>query len=309
MPGTTAPKTPTAMGDVPGIDLDVASALSIGARNRQEDALVASFPQGSDGGFAVLSDGMGGHAAGDLASRIIVTEFFAELTLHSLGAGFDSSHVPDLLFDAAEAANDCLRNNIDAKAARAGMGGTVVAVVVRDGLLHWLSVGDSPLYLFRDGGLTRLNEDHSMAPQIDRMVDEGLMDAQTARRHPQRNCLTSALVGEEVAAIDCPKKPLALRHGDLVLVASDGLQFLPDDRIAAILGRTRNRGSREVVAALMSGISGLADPEQDNTSVVVIRATERQTARNTRTVRAAPAPMLRAAARVLSPVRHLMTRL
>ena len=62
---------------------DVTTALSVGARDHQEDAVVADFPMGSDMGFVVLSDGMGGHAAGDMASKIVMTEVFCELKFQS----------------------------------------------------------------------------------------------------------------------------------------------------------------------------------------------------------------------------------
>lgn len=296
------------MTETARIELDVASALSLGARSRQEDALVTAFSQGTEIGFAVLSDGMGGHAAGDLASRIIVTEIFAELTLQISRPHFSTADIPALLYHCVVVANECLRNNIDADPSTLGMGGTVIAVVVVGGMLHWISVGDSPLLLFREGRLTRLNEDHSMAPQIDLMVDEGLMDAQTARNHPQRNCLTSALTGDEIAAIDRPANPLALRHDDLVLVASDGLEFLRGEGIEEILAKAAKKDSRHIANALLSGITAMADPEQDNTSLVVIRALSTQAEWHARPAEASPVTMLRAAARVLAPVRHMMTR-
>ncbi len=289
--------------------IDAASALCLGARSRQEDALATSFSQGSEIGFAVLSDGMGGHAAGDVASRIIVAEIFAELTLRMADPDLAEGEIPDLLRNAAEVANQRIRARIHAAPETAGMGGTVILVVVIEDRLFWLSVGDSPLYLFRDGQLTRLNDDHSLAPQIDLMVREGLMDPEVGRNHPQRNCLTSALIGEAIAAIDCPDQPFTLRDGDLVLVASDGLQFLPDERIAAVLSRTSSELSASIASALMAGVTGLADPEQDNISVVVLKATD--TAAERRLAPAAwlsPATILRAWTGALAPARRLGTR-
>ena len=70
------------------------------------------------------------------------------------------------------------------------MGATLIALIFHRDRLHWISVGDSPLWLWRDGTLTRLNEDHSLAPQIDWMVEQGQM-APSRPRHPDRNCLTS----------------------------------------------------------------------------------------------------------------------
>ncbi|MEM6609800.1 MAG: PP2C family serine/threonine-protein phosphatase [Pseudomonadota bacterium] len=295
------------MDDEAGIGLDVSSALALGARTRQEDALVTSFAQGADVGFAVLSDGMGGHAAGDLASRIIVTEMFAELTLRTATGQLGDDDYPTLLRYAAEVANECLATHISANPSTRGMGGTVVVTLVVGNDLYWLSIGDSPLWLWRDGELTRLNEDHSMAPQIDMMVAQGLMDAETARNHPQRSCLTSAIIGENLAAIDCPTEPFELRPNDVVLAASDGLQYLPEAGISAILKRGARSESRALADALIDGISSVGDPEQDNTSVVVIRAEPLPSSQKQTTSDFSVGQMLKTILRNVAPARHAGT--
>jgi PPM family protein phosphatase len=151
------------------------------------------------------------------------------------------------------------------------MGGTVVATSLVDGGLQWVSVGDSLLYLLRDGMLKRLNDDHSMGPQIDLMARNGMIDAETARTHPQRNCLTSALTGKDIPELDCPARRLDLEDGDIVLLASDGLQSVAEEDIASILDKAAHLESREIATALIDAVTAAGDPEQDNTSVVVIR--------------------------------------
>lgn len=289
------------------IEIEAASALCLGARSRQEDALATSFVQGAEVGFAVLSDGMGGHAAGDLASRIIVAEIFAELTLRIEGSDFSENNIPELLRNAAQSANQCIRVQIDAAPETDGMGGTVIVVVAVASHLYWLSIGDSPLYLFRDGQLTRLNDDHSLAPQIDLMVREGQIDPEKGRCHPQRSCLTSALIGETIPIIDCPDQPFALQEGDLVLAASDGLQFLPDDRIEEVLSCTNSDHSASIANALIADITALDDPEQDNTSVVVLKAQGEAMEQHMAT-RLSPTAMLRAWASARTPARHFRTK-
>ena len=254
------------------LTFDVSSALALGARTRQEDALVTSFAQGAEIGFAILSDGMGGHTAGDLASRIIVTEMFAELTLRTAAGQLEDDDYPTLLRYAAEVANECLASHIEANPQTQGMGGTVVTTLMVGADLYWLSIGDSPLWLYRDGEMRRLNADHSMAPQIDMMVKQGLMDEATGQAHPQRNCLTSAIIGQTLATIDCPSEPFRLQADDVLLAASDGLQYLPDAAIKAILKRYARGESRALADTLLSAVESVADPDQDNASVVVIRA-------------------------------------
>jgi len=250
---------------------DVATAQSQGRRERQEDAVAVSCPQGAEFGFAVVSDGMGGHAAGDLASRIIVAEIFAELTLRGRAALAAPEDLSELLKASVETANASLQAQIDAYPDQTGMGGTVVATSLVDGGLQWVSVGDSLLYLLRDGMLKRLNDDHSMGPQIDLMARNGMIDAETARTHPQRNCLTSALTGKDIPELDCPARRLDLEDGDIVVLASDGLQSVAEEDIASILDKASHLESREIATALIDAVTDAGDPEQDNTSVVVIR--------------------------------------
>ena len=250
---------------------DVASAISQGRRPYQEDALATDFSRGTELGFAVLADGMGGHAAGDVASKIVVTEVFSELKLQSGDAAAFRENLPDILRDAALAANDCVRVHIQSHAETAGMGATLLAPVFVGAELYWISIGDSPLLLYRDGTLRQLNEDHSMAPQIDFMVQTGMLSEEMGRNHPDRSCLTSVLGGEDVPRIDCPREPFALRHGDILIVASDGIQYLSFDEIAALLHDHTDRPSNAIADALLAELEANGDPEQDNASFTVVK--------------------------------------
>jgi serine/threonine protein phosphatase PrpC len=253
------------------LSYDIASAQALGGRERQEDAVAVSCPIGAEFGFAVVSDGMGGHAAGDLASRIIVAEIFAELILRARGSFADPADLSELLESSVQTANASLRAQIEACPEQAGMGGTVVATALVEGGLQWVSVGDSLLWLVREGRIERLNDDHSMAPQIDLMAERGMIDAATALSHPQRNCLTSALTGQAIPEVDCPTGRLDLRHGDLVVLASDGVQALAQSELSAILGRAATSSSRQIAGALIEAVVAVGDPEQDNASVIVIK--------------------------------------
>lgn len=250
---------------------DAASGLSQGARSYQEDAVVADAPLGSDVGLIVLSDGMGGHAAGDVASKIVMTEVYSELKFQSGKSEAFDGDAPTVLRSATDAANDCLRAHVEHNPEARGMGATLIAAVVAGNQLHWVSVGDSPLFLYRDGKLKQLNEDHSMAPQIDQMVATGIMSKEDGRDHPDRNCLTSVLNGSEIARVDCPVTPTELQEGDILLAASDGLQFLHEDDIRSVLHRNRETPSAWIAQALLEAIHVLDDPDQDNVSMAVVR--------------------------------------
>ena len=250
---------------------DATSALSLGCRERQEDAVAADFPLGRNVGFAVLSDGMGGHTAGDTASGIVVTEVFSELKLRAGDPASLERDIPYVLQNAMDGANQCVRHYVHENPETFGMGATLLVPVLFSNRLYWISVGDSPLFHFREGVLTRLNEEHSAAEQINRMLGEGLICLEEAENHPDRNCLTSVLIGEEIPRVDCRTKPLVLRQNDIVIAASDGLQFLSEDEISDALLRTSHLSSAIINAELLRRIDRLGDPDQDNVSICIIK--------------------------------------
>ncbi|WP_322890438.1 MULTISPECIES: PP2C family protein-serine/threonine phosphatase [unclassified Yoonia] len=250
---------------------DVASAICQGGRDYQEDAIVTDFPFGADSGVVVLADGMGGHAAGDVASKIVVTEVFSELKFQSANFSDFEGEIPQYLTAAAVNANDVVRQHVAQNPETRGMGATLVSLVLVENRMFWMSIGDSPLYHFRNGKLQQLNEDHSMAPQIDFMVKSGLLDPIAGKNHPDRNCLTSVILGDRVAKSDCPKTPFKLEVGDIVLVSSDGLQYLEDAQIQRILQKYRRKKAAEIAGYLLEAIEALADPDQDNCTFSVIK--------------------------------------
>ena len=253
---------------------DVASGISQGARDYQEDAITSDFPVGAEAGFVVLADGMGGHAAGDVASKIVLTEVFSELKFHFADVSAFEARAPEILRSVANLANDTLREHTRSHPETDGMGATLVVPALVENRLWWISVGDSPLFLFRGGKLSQLNEDHSMAPQIDFMVRSGLMDPQVAANHPDRNCLISVLMGTRIPKIDCPVKPFELKQGDIVVCASDGLQFLTNAQIEKLLGKYRKYRSTEIAERLLDEVHRLDDPDQDNISFTVIKVND-----------------------------------
>jgi protein phosphatase len=253
------------------VHYDTASALIQGGRDYQEDAVVADFPLGSDLGVIVLSDGMGGHAAGDIASKIVMTEVYSELKFQSGRRNDFERYLPEILATAANGANECILAHVEQNPEAYGMGATLVSIVISKDRLNWISVGDSPLFLFRDGELRRLNEDHSLGPQIDMMVETGMMDPEVARTHPDRNALTSVLSGDDIQKVDCPKLGLPLNHGDVIVAASDGLEYLSDEEIAASIAANVSEGADKIAEDLIARIETLDDPDQDNMSLGVVK--------------------------------------
>lgn len=252
-------------------EFDTACALDLGRRDCQEDALLSDFSADADVGLVILSDGMGGHAAGDVASSIVVSEVHAALARQKACAETFEATIVDQLHAAALAANGSIRDYVLKHPESEGMGATLVACAVVNGSLYWISIGDSPLFLYRGGRLQQLNEDHSLAPQIDFMVEAGLLNADDAAQHPDRNALTSVLFGADIPKIDCPKSPTPLRQGDIVVLASDGLQYLSDDELEAAVQQCSSENSQTITKELLSRVVALDDPDLDNVSVSVLK--------------------------------------
>ncbi len=250
---------------------DAAPAISQGRRDHQEDSLAVDFSRGAGYGFIVLADGMGGHAAGDIASKIVVTEIFSELKMHAGDPAMLEDNIGNILRAATECANDSVASYARRRPGVQGMGSTLVAPVVINNRLYWISVGDSPLYLFRGNRLFRLNEEHSLARRMDRMVRKGEMDPGEAEQHPDRQCLTSVLIGDPIPEVDCRDVPVELRDHDIVIAASDGLQFLTEPQIAQLIYEHRHHNGEEISNELLKEIDDLDDPEQDNVAICVLK--------------------------------------
>jgi protein phosphatase len=246
-----------------------------GARDYQEDAALvwpgddpfAPAGKGQAQGvalLAILADGMGGHTGGALASRTCCDHFLQSFAAYRgpIGKG---------LMGALAAANDAIGEKVEANPLLSGMGSTLVGVTFAANGINWVSVGDSPLLLWRRGEIALLNEDHSLAPDLDRLAAAGKISASEAKRDPRRHMLRSAVTGEDIDLVDISRRPLVLEPGDYVVLASDGLQSLDNGEIARIIAAYGADGSEAVAAALIRTIDQLREPHQDNATVVVVR--------------------------------------
>lgn len=246
----------------------VAARQSRGARPYQEDNYGArSFVDagGAQSTLLVLADGMGGHIGGATASRVAVD---AALAAFSRTAGTNI----DRLQQALAAANNAIAEAIRQDERLAGSGSTLVGVTIGPAGITWVSVGDSPLWLARNGLLRRLNADHSMAPVFAALVAEGVMTEAEAQADSKRHILRSALTGDSIKLIDVSPEPLPLCAADQVLLASDGILSLGEDRIAAILGAGPAKTADTAAAALLAAVDARAVPSQDNTTILLFTA-------------------------------------
>jgi protein phosphatase len=246
----------------------LAASKSIqGGRDYQEDECTFSALPERDGEaaiLAVLADGMGGHAGGAVASGV-ATQSFVE----SFMAG--EGEMAERLRQSLIAANDAVAARSENDPDVTGMGCTMVGLVARAGQLDWISVGDSPLWLYSAGALQRLNEDHSMMPVLQARVSRGELTASALSSHPSRNALRSAVVGEDIPLVDLATMPLQAGADDVLVLASDGLCSLTDEQIAAILHQSAGADAQTIADRLVGAVDRLGLPDQDNTTVVVLR--------------------------------------
>jgi formylglycine-generating enzyme required for sulfatase activity/serine/threonine protein phosphatase PrpC len=257
---------------------DISGAQIDGARDYQEDAfLITHLGEAEGGSLVIVADGMGGHAAGNVASNMAVQTFNKHIT-----SNFPSENFPLLLNEAVLQANNSISETVRETAALKGMGCTLVAIVLEENRLRWVSVGDSHLYICRDEQIRKLNADHSYGGFLDRMAQEGNpVDPEAGF---SRNMLMSALTGDEIADIDCPDSALELQPGDKLIIASDGLDTLSNGKILSFTDQ--EGGSKACVDALLAGVEEVKMPRQDNTTIVVVNvAARKESARVT-----APAP-------------------
>jgi serine/threonine protein phosphatase PrpC len=263
--------------------LQLATADYIGARSQQQDAV---FAQGfGDRGAAVLilADGLGGHESGAEASRLVIDTF-----RDAAGAGaFNDGNLHEVMRQTLDAANDRIAGSVDPAHGQRSMASTAVVAVIDGGALKWISVGDSHLYVWRDGALSKLNEDHSQAGL---MVKSGRYKEDDPEVLAVKSVLVSALTGRKLEIVDHPTEAFAVVEGDVVMLASDGLNTLSDGEIADIIAATEPEGATRICATLLESVRDRRMDRQDNTTVAVARVLKIPDQSAVEVPSAAPAP-------------------
>jgi serine/threonine protein phosphatase PrpC len=206
----------------------------------------------------VVADGMGGAQAGEVASKIATETFEQGLP--------DSGSPEERLAERVREANHQIYELSRTDRERAGMGTTLTAAYVDDTAVAIAHVGDSRAYLFRDGALERLTQDHSL---VEELVRQGKLTPEQAAGHPQRSIITRALGPEANVEVDTWSYPV--RAGDIVLLCSDGLTtMISEDRVSEILGEAGSLdGTADALIAAANEAGG-----RDNITVVLFRLEE-----------------------------------
>ena len=222
-------------------------------RKHNEDAVVAV----PDIALWAVADGMGGHEAGDVASKMVVD------ALASVRRPDNFSLFIDAVEDALTAVNQSMRDHAGREFSGRMMGSTVVSMLGATGYGACVWAGDSRLYRLRSGALEQLSRDHS---QVQRLVDAGVLSEEEADAHPNANVITRAVGGAAALVVDVVM--FDVQKSDRFLLCSDGLyNELSRDQISATLGAGNvSDCARSLIdQAVQHGA-------RDNVSVIVIEA-------------------------------------
>jgi len=235
-------------------------------RSGNEDSFFAEAD--SRRGVFMVADGMGGHAAGEVASEMAV-QIVARQLLQ-----LDSVTAPDAANRTAQAMRDANRAIYDRMLAendKQGMGTTASVLVLSDDRYLIGQIGDSRIYMLRDGALTQVTKDHSY---VQEQVDAGLLTPEQARYHPYSNVITRCVGASEQVEPDLYAGEV--KPGDVFLVASDGLTGMVDDRrlqqmllvrsgpgriVDALIAEANGRGGLDNITAIVVQVMGLESPE------------------------------------------------
>ena len=239
----------------------------IGARKRQEDSF--GFTDLGDGllvkdcgVLAVVADGMGGLAKGDRASQVAVSMFLGEYRKRT-----EQDPLDQFLHSTVQRSNCAVFDLAYDGEVESELGTTLVAVAVHQGKMHWVSVGDSRIYHYKNKTLIQLNEEHIYANRLKNDVDNGLITEKEANEHPERSYLTSYLGLPELTEIDCSIEPVTLEPGEVVLLCSDGLtNTLNDHEIAETIEQKPENLAEELTQKALAKNKLY----QDNITVVAI---------------------------------------
>lgn len=203
-------------------------------RDHNEDGILATafaFREGEKAQqyhLSVLSDGMGGAAAGEVASALTIDTIAREVYLSLLEAHMNRDqnfvNLRRVLYHAVERANERVYTAARENQSYYGMGATVIASIACQGRIFFSHVGDSRAYRFRDGDLRQITEDHSF---VNELMKEGRITAEEARTHPRKNVITRAIGSRPRVKVDSLTG--VLHPGDLYLLCSDGLSGMIED--------------------------------------------------------------------------------
>ncbi len=232
-------------------------------RQVNEDSYYIPGDMDNDIRLFVVADGMGGHNAGDIASKV-ATEVVTKYILHNFGdCDKDKDNLLSLLKEGIILANQSIYEKSMTDPQVKGMGTTLVVVLIYTGRLYIAHVGDSRVYIIRKAGIFQLTRDHSF---VEELVESGQITREQAASHPQKNIITRALGSEGQVDIDvCVRR---FYKNDTVILCTDGLTNLISNQ--EISQKAQTIESPQQLAEQLVGMANEAGGI-DNITVVVVR--------------------------------------
>ena len=232
-------------------------------RDHNEDAYIVLHNEtnlGNVDAVMAVADGMGGHAAGEIASSITITDIKSKFNTGEHQT-LDAREFLEFLRRTLETAN---KNVLEAGQDnnKRGMGTTCTLAALRAGKLYYAHVGDSRAYLIRQGRMRQITTDHSW---VQESVDAGILTAQEARTHPNRNVITRAVGLDSEVKVDLGSHEL--KNGDLIVLCSDGLNSMISD--AAIENIIHSCSDNDLCQALVNSAKEAGG--EDNITVITAR--------------------------------------
>ncbi len=238
-------------------------------REKNED----NFSMDEDGGLFLLADGMGGHVAGEVAARIAID------TVRDVLRGMsdpDETRLERVMTDYADVIRERMRYAMNQASMRirqaalenpayTGMGTTLVACLIEDGMVHLAHVGDSRIYLFRDERLQKLTRDHTV---VQMELDAGRLTPELARIVPHKNILTQSIGYHGPVEPDTSTRPA--EPGDIFLLCSDGISDPLDDAMIASI--CAEHAAPELADKLVE--AALNNGGEDNITAIVVHILE-----------------------------------
>lgn len=232
-----------------------------GARSSQQDCFAVSPLEFQDqqGVLAMVADGMGGLSDGDKVSQAAVGA--------ALNAFFTARGTPEqILLELLKQAADAVNRTLGSGGTRSG-GTTMVMGLLKDGAFHYLSVGDSRIYLYRGGVLYQLSREHSFRGELAVRFINDDASLQEVYSHPKGGGLTSYLGMGEIRYVDLPVQPVAVLPGDRFLLMCDGVyNALSEQELTAALAA----GNGAVAEAIRSAVQAKNYANQDNYTAVIL---------------------------------------
>lgn len=254
--------------EIPDYTLELGLASDIGRREYQQDVAMASYENkdGDTKAIAILCDGMGGMNNGEIASNVCMNQIFDDYRAKGNIDDFNA-----FLIDEACKADEYVSSLTDKEGEPLNSGCTLIAVIIENKKLFWVSVGDSRIYVIRNDEIVQVTTDHNYMMLLKEKVEDGFITLEEALSDKNKDALISYIGMCGLKFIDSNAKPFEIVSDDFILMCSDGLyRTLSCEQIKNIISQNYNNVSLAVQELVDTAVCN-GPSTQDNTSAILIK--------------------------------------